>query len=171
MSDIDELERRITAAMDRIGQGIEALSSVSTEQASADPEELQRLQGSLEDERLANAQLEERVRAIKLKQETKVAALEKEVEEQRAGMARLDADLQRLRKANDQLRESNQALRRANESGVGEPHLINKAMLTELEGLRAARAADASEAQAILNGLAPILAAAAGSGDENGESV
>lgn len=75
-------------------------------------------------------------------------------------MARLDDDLQRLRKANDQLREVNTALREANEAGVGEPHLINKAMLSELEALRAARATDAAEVHAVLSKLEPMLAQA-----------
>ncbi len=43
--------------------------------------------------------------------------------------------LQRLKRINDQLRQNNQALREANEDGVGDPHLINKAMMTELEAL------------------------------------
>ena len=53
------------------------------------------------------------------------------------------------------------ALREANEAGVGEPHLINKAMLAELEGLRATRAADAAEAAAILDRLDPLVNGAA----------
>ena len=49
---------------------------------------------------------------------------------------------------------------------MGEPHLINKAMLAELEGLRAVHAADASEAAAILARLEPMLNGAAQPADE-----
>lgn len=75
-------------------------------------------------------------------------------------MVRLDGDLQRLRKSNELLREANAALREANEAGVGDPSLINKAMLAELEGLRAARATDAAEVHAVLTKLEPLLAQA-----------
>jgi hypothetical protein len=77
---------------------------------------------------------------------------------QAKSMRDLDGDLQRLRKANDELRAANAALREANEVGVGDPHLINKAMLAELEGLRATQAAQASEANAVLAKLTPLLA-------------
>ena len=82
-------------------------------------------------------------------------------------VAAMDLELQRLRKANDQLRQSNAALRTANEEGVGEPHLINKAMLAELEGLRAARAADVAEASSIIGALAPLLDQIDVQGEEN----
>ncbi|MEO0865632.1 MAG: hypothetical protein AAFY39_13820, partial [Pseudomonadota bacterium] len=75
--------------------------------------------------------------------------------------AALDLELQRLRQANEQLRQSNDALRQANQDGVAEPHLINKAMLAELEALRAARAADIAEATSILGALEPLLDAPA----------
>jgi hypothetical protein len=40
---------------------------------------------------------------------------------------------------------------------VSEPHLVNKAMLAELEALRATRSADAAEMDAILEELTPII--------------
>ena len=136
MSQVEELERRIIAALDRIAKGVEPLglapdSSVLEAQLAAARTEL-------EDERLAAAQLEERVKALHEKQDNKIAKLETQAGEQHAAMSKLDGELQRLRAANEQLRASNAALRAANEKGVGEPHLINKAMLAELEGLRAA---------------------------------
>ncbi|MEM7318471.1 MAG: hypothetical protein AAF408_05550 [Pseudomonadota bacterium] len=75
-------------------------------------------------------------------------------------MSRLDDDLQRLRKANDELRDVNAALRDANQQGIGDPTLINKAMLAELEALRASRATVAAEAHAVLARLEPVLAQA-----------
>jgi chromosome segregation ATPase len=147
--------------MDRIGAGVENLT-----QGGGDPG----LAEALEEERLANAQLQERLRSLHDKHDAETAELKARIEElegletvreemqkQSAALARFDTDLQRLRQANEQLRASNAALREANEAGVGEPHLINKAMLAELEALRASRAADVSETQAILSRLTPLI--------------
>ncbi|SIS87911.1 hypothetical protein SAMN05421759_10552 [Roseivivax lentus] len=172
MSEIDELERRIAAALDRIATGVESLGGAGAASGGDDTvleaaAALAEAQAALEEERLANAQLEERVRAIRTKQETEVAALRAEAEEARARLAALDGDLQRLRHANEMLTGTNQELRAALEENVGEPHLINKAMLAELESLRAARAVETSEAQALLGALAPLLADAAGTDAES----
>lgn len=161
MSEIEELGRRITAALDRIGRSAEALDS---DEAAADPEELATLKAELESEKLVSAQLEERNKKMREKYEEARVKLEAELESQRMATAKLDMEMQRMRAANEQLRSSNAALREANEKGVGEPHLINKAMLAELEGLRAARAVDKAEAAAIadtiglaLNGQLPKI--------------
>ncbi|MGB5560245.1 MAG: hypothetical protein WBN04_19805 [Paracoccaceae bacterium] len=152
MSDITELERRITSALDRIGTGLVRIGGsggASTEAAQ--------LREALETERSANAQLEERVKAIRDRQEQTVGALEAEVARLREAAARHDGEVQRLKRINDQLRQNNQALRAANEDGVGDPHLINKAMMAELEALRATRDADRSELDAVLGELKPLL--------------
>lgn len=214
MSQLDELESRITVAMERIQAGLGALSAGGAGAAAADAD----LAAALDEEKLVTAQLEERLKRIKekhaeeiealqaqlegtadveaLKSEiedlkaqladtAEVSALKEEVERLKAALAerdpsdaakaelealqaqlakqaetaaRLDMDVQRLRTSNDQLREVNASLREANETSVGEPSLINKAMLAELEGLRAARATDAAEAGAILARLEPLLA-------------
>lgn len=165
MSNIEELQSRITAAMDKIGAGVELLA-----QRPAEAGDTVALSEALEEEKLANAQLEERLRALHAKHDDELAALRTELDRseeisqlradldaQSAAMTRLDTDVQRLRQANDQLRSSNASLREANEEGVGEPHLINKAMLAELEGLRAARATDTAEVAAVLAKLEPML--------------
>jgi len=163
MSEIEELHRRITAAMERIGAGVTSLGAHDTGR-EAD------LSAQLDEEKLANAQLEERLVAVNSKHTDELAALKAELDKsdeletlrsqqatQAETMAKLDMDVQRVRQANDQLRESNAALRQANEAGVGEPHLINKAMLAELEGLRATRATDTAEVSAVLAKLGPLL--------------
>ena len=150
MSEIDSLQQRLTAAMDRIASGLGTLSSAAGDDSAA-------LQAALDDERVANAQLTERVRKLSERQDGVAAEAGAAAAAAQARVAELDLELQRLRQANDQLRESNVALRRANEDGVGEPHLINKAMMAELEGLRAARAADVAEASSSIGALAPLL--------------
>lgn len=155
MSDISELESRITAALDRIGQGLDALGPKPDPAAG---EELQQLRVALEEERVTNAQLEERVRAIREKQENTVNKLTGEVERLRQLLEEGEAGIAQLRKVNGELRANNSALREAVAQGVAEPHLINKSMMAELEALRAARAADRTEIDAVLAELAPLVA-------------
>jgi len=165
MSQIDELQARITAALDRIGKGLEDTAS------PADTGELDRLRKELEDEQLANAQLEARVKALHERLEAREAELESARHAQADSLRKLDADLQSLRKANQQLRDNNQALREAHQAGVAEPHLINKAMLAELEGLRAVRSADRDEVEAVLSELGRIIAEAGNNQDAETEEV
>ena len=160
MSEIDALQQRLTAAMDRITTGLGQLDSAGTEDMAA-------LQAALDDERTANAQLNERVRKMTESQEAALAEAKGASEAAQARVSEMDLELQRLRAANDQLRESNVALRSANEEGVGEPHLINKAMLAELESLRATRAADVAEASSIIGALTPLLNQIEVQGEEN----
>ena len=156
MSDIEEYERRITAALDRIGKALEARPAAAGDEGLAE---------ALEAERTANAQLEERVRAIKEKQETTVSALESTVEDLKGEVASLqdaladrDGGLQRMRQVNAELRRSNSALREANAAALPDAHLVNTAMMAELEALRAEQAAGAAELNEIAALLEPILA-------------
>ncbi len=167
MNEIEELQSRIAAAMDRIGAGVAGLG------AQEDIGVVEELRAKLDEEKLANAQLDERLTTLKSKHAAEMSAQKAELDNsaemetiraetatQAEAMALLDMDVQRLRQANDQLRDSNAALRNANEEGVGEPHLINKAMLAELESLRASRATDTAEVSAVLAKLGPLLAGA-----------
>ena len=234
MSQIEELQGRIAAAMDRIGSGVEALAA-----GAGAADSVADLTAALDEEKLANAQLGERLKSIKARHEEEMQALREELdrsgeldalksdndrlasqvetmtaaneeltsqnaaltaqieglkadaeahageverlkadlataekgeaaqaemdrlragaEEQGIILARLDMEAQRMRQSNDQLREINARLRKANSEGIAEPQLINKAMLAEIEGLRAARASDATEAGAVLFKLETLL--------------
>jgi chromosome segregation ATPase len=163
MNDIAELERRITMALERIGAGIDLIGAAAAPAESlhvADGEAAARiaeLQDALDSERTTNAQLTERVRAIKEKQETMVGALEKKVARLTQQVDAATIDLQRLKEANQDLADANRALGEAVEAGVADPGLINQAMLGELEALRAARAADVAEMDGILSELKPLI--------------
>jgi predicted nuclease with TOPRIM domain len=150
MSDISEFERRITAALDRAQQALEQLSAGEGGDTVA-------LTAELDAERVANQQLEERVRAIKEKQETTVAELEGEVARLQEALKARDGEVQSMRSVNETLRASNTALREANAQGLAEPELVNAAMVTELDGLRAVRAAERAEIEEILATLEPAL--------------
>lgn len=152
MSDISEFERRITAALDRAQQALEQLNA-----GASDDGDTASLTAELEAERVANQQLEERVRAIKDKQETMVAQLEEEVSRLKGALKTRDEEVQAMRGVNENLRASNTALRNANAQGLAEPGLVNASMVTELDSLRAARAADRAEMEEILATLTPAL--------------
>ncbi|MEL6700571.1 MAG: hypothetical protein AAFO58_02650, partial [Pseudomonadota bacterium] len=130
MSEITDLERRITQALDRIRAGVDTLGTVPpmvapilddapeetvAEAAPAtDTAELESLRAELEDERTANAQLEERVRVIRRKQEGRVKKLEEQLAEAQTQLAASEAACAHLKAAADKLRQSNQDLRKAN---------------------------------------------------------
>lgn len=156
MSEISELEGRITAALDRIRRGLDAIPASVVAEAP-DPAALSDLEARLDEERTANAQLEERVKALKDRQETRIAALEADVSSERARIQRMDADLQGLRETNADLREVTAQLRAAVADSLAEPELVNRAILAELDGLRATRDADRAEVEAILAELKPIV--------------
>lgn len=163
MTDISDLQARITAALDRIGSGLEALERPAAPAAAGDVPvddsgEVDRLTAALEDERTANAQLEERVHAIKSKQDSAVSALQGEVDRLRALLAAEESAVARLGRVNSELRTNNAALREAIAAGLAEPHLVNKSMMTELEALRAAHSADRAELDAVLGELVPLVA-------------
>ncbi|MBO9472370.1 hypothetical protein J7413_02360 [Shimia sp. R10_1] len=62
MSDISELESRLSAALERIGRGVDAMQAVVAEPDTG--EDIQALRRALENEALVTAQMEERVRAL-----------------------------------------------------------------------------------------------------------
>ena len=70
MSQIEELQRRIITAMERIGSGVDALHG-----AGPAINDDAALNTALEEERLANAQLEERLKSLKEKHALEIDAL------------------------------------------------------------------------------------------------
>ncbi|NIY99824.1 hypothetical protein HC022_27515 [Salipiger sp. HF18] len=203
MSQIEELQSRMSRALDRIAKGVEALSAAppsapvpeaapgpatavdtgwaeAAEEAAAEAAaEIARLRDALDEEKMANSQLEERVHTLRSRLEeaqaaptapmVSDAALMERVEAQRESMAALDAEMQRLKTANDMLRKTCEEMRGALQDNVGEPHLVNKAMLAELEALRAARAADEAEIRAVLGAMAPLQSEAEGQDVSHGD--
>lgn len=99
MSQIDELQSRMTRALDRISKGVEALEAPQPAPEPVDDgsaEEIARLSAALEDEKMANAQLEARVRSLHDQLEAQPeapepaepdAALQEQIAAQREGHA------------------------------------------------------------------------------------
>ena len=148
MSDLNDLEGRITAALERAGQGLERLAPVP-DAPPVDADAMERLRETLEAEKTANAQLEERVRALRAHRDEAVAEAQARVEA-------AEAELAQLRAVNDKLREANRALREANAESLGDAAAIDAAMAAELETLRSLRAGDRAELDAILAELEPL---------------
>ena len=155
MSDISELETRITTALERINAGLDQWA----DQPAANADEVNALTRQLDDERTANAQLNERLSALKDQMSEKLVVVESALTQLQEQLANAEASADALRQSNQELRNSNDALRAAASSGVVEPALINDAMGAELSALRATQQADRAELDAVLSELT-IMAAA-----------
>ncbi len=151
MSEISELERRITSALDRIRDGLASAESGGGQDQSA------ALQAQLDEERTVNSQLEERIRALKDRHAAEIAALASTNSGAEERHADLEQALDKLRQANEALRENNALLRSALAEGVADAALINEAAQAELEALGAQQSADAAEVDAILSELKSIV--------------
>lgn len=170
MQDIAELERRITSALERIGRGVERLTApdaLNVPMPSANPtamlpeSDFAALNEQLDEERMLNAQLHERLRAVHQKDEAARSALTDELSALNAQLAAQSNELAELRASTTALNEELAALRDVAELGVTEPEHINKAMLAELDALRSARAAEAEELSEIIAALNPLIEEAA----------
>lgn len=158
MVELADLEQRIKAALDRIGAGMDAV---------ADAGDATALKEALDAEKMANAQLEERLRALKESQAAELREIKAEtadrLTELEAQVAELTQDMQRAKSRNRTLKQSNQrllgslqTLRDASAEGI-EPHLINHALMSEVEALQASRSAEKAELDEILGALKPML--------------
>jgi chromosome segregation ATPase len=132
MSDIDQLQQRLSAAMDRISTGVGVLGD-GAEAAKSSAQTIDALKKNVEDARKTNTALQTR-------------------------LSDLSQEADRLRQANEDLRDTIQALREAGEEKLGDPAKIDTAMASELESLRALQSTSEAEARAILDALAPLLA-------------
>ena len=161
MGQLEELEQRIASAFARISAGVEALSinrpQPVAEAAEPAPADTGVLQEALDEERMANAQLNERLRILQDQRDGTKTGLQAEVASLTRQIEAQSLDVQRLTGTVTQLREDLRRLREAAEQGVVDPQLINRAMMAELESLRTTRAAEATEMNDILSALGQVL--------------
>jgi len=157
MSDINALDGRIRAALERVRQEVDRLTAAPAAPAAAMPGDGAALQTQLAEERTVNAQLEERVKALKERQDSKLSRLETTIEAQKGHMADYDREMQRLQQANAELRAVASEMREALMSEVAEAELINRAAIAELEAVRAAQAADRAEIEVVMSQLDPLV--------------
>lgn len=159
MDEIEAFRNRIGQSLAVIAEGIERLGQdvPAAPAPQADTAELVALRAMLEDERVVQAQLEERVRSLRERLERGTAEAESAAAAAQAEMAAMDQALQGLRQTTADLREVVGQLRAALAEEVAEPALVNRAMLAEIEALRAERAADLAEVQAVYGALRPLV--------------
>jgi hypothetical protein len=155
MQEISELEKRITVALERIGKGVDRLSRAPKPELTSAGATEAALRAQLDDEKALTTQLQERLRAAKEREpkgdlQVKIDRLTQQLDVQ-------GLELQRMRRTAAALRDQLAALRDAQTSGVVEPQLINKAMATELDALRALRLSEVAEIDEILAALDPLV--------------
>lgn len=180
-SNIAELERRITSALARIGAGLDKLGNapVGTDAPLVTPEsvapkaesatapllaEIAQLKADLAAEKTLVAQLNARLKAAPSREPMSQSQAEAKVEKMTQQLDIQGLELQRMRKSTVQLREHLRIMHEAAADNMAEPHLINKAMLAELESLRATRHTETAEMDEILAELKPLIEEARANG-------
>jgi hypothetical protein len=151
MSDIEELERRISAAFDRIGQAVDGFMPAASGDGTGE------LQDALRTEQASNARLTEELRLMTERAAAEAAAATARHDRLTRALDAQGLELQRLKKTVIQLRESLRALREAQAQAAADPSLINKAMRTELEALQATRLTEMAQMDEILAELHPLI--------------
>lgn len=166
MHDLAELERRISAALSRIGDGIEALASVTAPSGTPvlpQDDELARLRAELDAERRATAQLRDDLAAARSAPpvlpvaEAGDEALRARIDQMTRQLDVQGLEMHRMRKMIVQLRENLRGMRRAQAANLVDPEQINRAMAAELEAIRVTRLSEVAELDEILTELAPLI--------------
>ncbi|MDP4892164.1 hypothetical protein [Cypionkella sp.] len=163
MQDIAELERRITIALERIDRGIAGLVAPlvdETPSAMLPESDFAKLNEALDEERMLNAQLNERLRVVNDKATGEKTALLAEISDLNAQLSDQASELGRLRESLGDLNAELDELRGLAEGNVIDPEQINHALQTELAQLQASRAAESAEVAAVLKALTPLVAEA-----------
>ncbi len=158
MSDVKRIEERLSRALDRIAQAAKTQPAAAPAHPAPDTDSAV-LQAALDAERAKTAQLTERVNAVRQRQDSSVASLERKLARMTEQLDLQSLEMLRLKKANTKLIEANRQLREGHEAQVIEPSAINRAMAAELEALRAERAAEAAEMEDALGELKPLMPA------------
>ena len=133
MQDIVELERRITAAIERITYGLERrVAGSQVAGAAVSTDEVAQLTEALDEERMANAQLNERLRVLRERDGLGAEAASAELAAMKAQVAAQDDEIATLRRV---LAEAGK----------------------EIASLRAARSNEAEELAEIVAALDPLI--------------
>jgi hypothetical protein len=173
MQALVELERRISAALTRISDGLAALPLAADRGAdpSADHSaELDALRAELAAERAARAEVQANLDAALAapaagkdlgsdagSSSGRVAELQEQVDRLTKLLDVQGLDLVRLRKTVGTLRESLQTLRTAQVATLPDTAAINRALLAEVDAMRAERQSEMAELDEIIAELDPLL--------------
>lgn len=153
MSDISELESRITAALDRIAWSVENGLGQANAPATAAPTSDSELAEELEIERATNQKLS----AAREQTMAQIERLEIRVTRLTDRLEQTEAENKRLENVIATLSQNNDALREANAAYQGDASSADAGANAQLEHLRALRDADRDELDDIMAELAPIV--------------
>ena len=153
MSDINELESRITAALDRIAWSVENGIEQPDASAALLPAGNDDLAEELEIERATSQKLS----AAREQQAAQIERLEIRVTRLTERLEQTETENKRLENVIQTLSENNTALRDANAAYQGDANAAEAGAVAQLEHIRALRDADRSELNDIMAELAPIV--------------
>ncbi len=160
-ADASGAEQAATAEASEQAEAAEARSDGSLDVATetAEPVEdgaLEALRAALAAEKVQVAALTDRIRTLKGRESRNEAALQARIDQLTKQLDVQGLELHRLRKSMIQLREALRVLREGSDGACVDAAMINKAMLAELEGLRAARSSETVELEEIIAELAAL---------------
>lgn len=170
LKQLQALEARVNAGLDRLAAAWDARPAPEPVE---DPR-MAELEAAIDAARTALEERDVRIAALATRAEEAESAranIKAQLDKQRAVAQRLDADHARLTRLNDALMEVSASLRTAALEAVSEPHLINKAMMTEMEALRMRSQVDRDEGAAILAALEPLMAEAEAAATDEDEAT
>jgi hypothetical protein len=166
MQDLAELERRIAAALQRIGDGIEAIATATSPDAEPPADQdgrVAELSAALAAEREANAALRAQIDEMQVSAPMAVdvpadaADFQARIDKMTAQLDVQGLEMQRMRKTVVQLRENLRGLRRSQAANLADPEQINRAMVAELEAMRVTRLSEVAEMDEILSEITPLI--------------
>jgi len=165
MQDLAELERRIAAALQRIGDGIEAIAAAPPPAEPQPDHDAERadLAAALEAERAVNADLRAQLAQVQdaapmaVDVPPDLAELQARIDRMTAQLDVQGLEMQRMRKTVVQLRENLRGMRRSQAANLADPDQINRAMMAELEAMRVTRLSEVAEMDEILSELTPLI--------------
>jgi len=163
MHDLAELERRISAALARIGTGIESLHAAPPADTAPAPDdaggEVAQLRAALDAEQQTTAALRAELAAARAAAppEAGEAALRARIDQMTRQLDVQGLEMHRMRKMIVQLRENLRGMRRSQAANLADPEQINRAMMAELEAMRVSRLSEVAELDEILTELTPLI--------------
>lgn len=182
MSEIADLENRLSAALDRIARGVDGIDtsgapvSAANDTSNAQAERIAELEAALENERQAKAVLEDQIQtlsgaaavsapsigdadveALKQAHAEELEYVRAVAASEREAWEGLNSRLVRMRRTNKLMRSNAAAMRQAASAKVADPEAINQSLQLELEALQAAQELERAETDVILKTLQPLL--------------
>ncbi|MEL6915093.1 MAG: hypothetical protein AAFP13_11380 [Pseudomonadota bacterium] len=161
------MEGRLAAALTRIQAALEQVPQAAEPRPASDDKageiaeaamRVAALEAQLEEERATNAQLQQRVNQVRHKLDERVKELEASLATANSQLDASEAQNAKLQRSGKEMRAALEELQKTARDGAPDAHLINRAMMTELEALRAERSSEAREISELVSVLEPIVA-------------